>query len=80
MTEAVRLLTDFAFDHLAANRVMIRCDARNTRSAAVAQRLGFILEGRMRCDNVAPDGQLRDTLVFSLVRDDARWPAPVDSR
>ncbi len=74
MSEAVRLVTDFAFEHLNANRVMIRCDAENTRSAAVPQRLGFTLEGRMRRDFAAPDGKIRDTLVFSLIRDDPRWP------
>lgn len=76
MSEAVRLVTDFAFDHLDANRVMIRCDAENARSAAVPQRLGFTLEGRMRQDFAAPNGAIRDTLVFSLIRDDPRWPAP----
>lgn len=76
MSEAVRLVTDFALDHLDANRVMIRCDAENARSAAVPQRLGFTLEGRMRQDFAAPNGAIRDTLVFSLIRDDPRWPAP----
>lgn len=75
MTEAVRLVTDFAFDHLNANRVMIRCDAENARSAAVPTRLGFTLEGRMRRDNAAPDGNIRDTLVFSMIREDPRWPS-----
>ncbi len=74
MTEAVRLVTDFAFDHLNANRVMIRCDAENARSAAVPTRLGFTLEGRMRRDSAAPDGNIRDTLVFSMIREDPRWP------
>jgi ribosomal-protein-serine acetyltransferase len=73
MSEAVRLVTDFAFDHLDANRVMIRCDAENARSAAVPQRLGFALEGRMRRDFAAPNGAIRDTLVFSMIRDDPRW-------
>ena len=75
MSEAVRLVTDFAFDHLDANRVMIRCDAENARSAAVPTRLGFTLEGRMRRDFAAPNGAIRDTLVFSMIRDDPRWPA-----
>jgi hypothetical protein len=29
----------------------------------------------MRRDFAAPDGQIRDTLVYSLIRDDPRWPA-----
>jgi RimJ/RimL family protein N-acetyltransferase len=75
MSEAVRLISDFAFDHLEANRVMIRCDAENTRSAAVPTRLGFTLEGRLRRDFATPDGHIADTLVFSLIRDDPRWPS-----
>ncbi len=70
MTEAVRLLTDFAFNDLAATRVQIRCDERNVHSAAVPRRLGFVQEARLRNDTVAPDGSLRTTLVFSLIPDD----------
>jgi ribosomal-protein-serine acetyltransferase len=74
ITEAVRLLTDFAFDHLAANRVFIQCNARNTRSAAVAERLGFVREAQLRNDRRTPDGALRDTLVYALIPSDPRWP------
>lgn len=74
VSEAVRLLTDYAFDRLAANRVFIRCDARNTRSAAVARRLGFVEEARLRNAEPANDGGLRDMLVFSLIPSDPRWP------
>lgn len=70
MTEAVQLLTDYAFEHLAANRVQIRCDERNVRSAAIPRRLGFVLDGLMRDDRIAPDGQLSGTLIFSLIRKD----------
>ncbi|MDQ2715119.1 MAG: GNAT family N-acetyltransferase [Chloroflexota bacterium] len=70
ITEAVRLLTDFAFNDLAATRVQIRCDERNVHSAAVPRRLGFVQEARLRNDTVAPDGSLRTTLVFSLIPDD----------
>lgn len=73
--ETVRLLSDFAFVSLGAQRVMIRCDARNTRSAAVAERLGFVREGRLRNEARSADGEPRDTLVFSLTPDDPRWPS-----
>lgn len=66
MTEAVRLLTDFAFDAWHARRVFIRCDARNQRSAGVALRLGFVFEGRFRNDRIACDGVLTDTLYYSM--------------
>jgi RimJ/RimL family protein N-acetyltransferase len=64
ITEAVRGITRFAFDTLCARRVEIRCDGRNVRSQAVARRAGFQHEATLRRHMVAPDGQLRDTLVF----------------
>jgi ribosomal-protein-serine acetyltransferase len=67
VTEAARLVTDFCFTHLHANRVSIRCDERNLRSAAVARRLGFTQEARLRNDMRATDGSLRTTLVFSMI-------------
>ncbi len=74
VTEAVRLQTDFAFAQLGANRVFIRCDARNTRSAAVPRRLGFAQEALLRNDMRDLTGALRDTLVFALIPSDPRWP------
>ncbi len=70
VTEAVRLLTDFCFNELHANRVEIRCDERNTRSAAVPRRLGFVQEACLRNDSLATDGSLRNTLIFSLIPSD----------
>src|SRR6266571_8800697 len=66
ITEAVKLLTDYAFTALAAKRVEIRCDERNVRSAAVAQRLGFVQEARLRNHLMTPDGTLCTTLIFAL--------------
>ncbi len=74
MAEAVRLLTDYAFDHLNAHRVEIRCDARNQRSAAVAEQLGFVREAHLRGNLRQMDGSIRDTLIFALTVDDPRWP------
>jgi ribosomal-protein-serine acetyltransferase len=68
ITEAVNGIAFFAFDTLQAERVEIRCDSRNTRSAAVAQRAGFTLEATLRRDSRTPSGDLRDTLVFSKIR------------
>jgi len=67
VTEAVRLLANYAFDTLKANRLEIRCDELNVRSAAIPQRLGFVQEGRLRNNAVATDGRLRTMLVFSLI-------------
>jgi RimJ/RimL family protein N-acetyltransferase len=65
ITEAVIGITRFAFEHLYAQRLEIRCDARNTRSAAVAERAGYVLEARLHRHMRAADGVgLRDTLIY----------------
>ena len=71
ITEAVNGITRFAFETLGAQRVEIRCDVQNVRSADVARRAGYTLEGTLRHD--ARDhlsGQLRDTYVFAQIRED----------
>lgn len=71
MTEAVNGVTAIAFEQLKAVRVEIRCDARNERSAAVALRCGYALEATLKQESRAPDGSLRDTLIFCKLREDA---------
>ncbi|MBM6619961.1 GNAT family N-acetyltransferase [Bacillus suaedaesalsae] len=69
MTEAVEGITKFAFKELEARRVEIRCDTENIRSRAVAERLGFDLEGILRNDAYDVKGkQLRDTCVFAKIK------------
>jgi RimJ/RimL family protein N-acetyltransferase len=67
ITEAVNGITAFAFDTLSAQRVEIRCDVKNTRSAAVAHRAGYMLEGTFHNDARDHFGQLRDTYIFARV-------------
>ena len=45
--------------------VEIRCDARNLRSRAVAERCGFALDGVLRNEALGVDGAPRDTCVYS---------------
>jgi RimJ/RimL family protein N-acetyltransferase len=71
--ETVQALTRLAFLEMKAERVEIRCDSRNLRSARVAQRAGFRLEASLRSEDRATDGSLRDTLVYACVR--AEWSA-----
>jgi len=68
VTEAVDGLTRFAARHLDANRLEIRCDARNLRSARVAERLGFTLEGTLRSERRGGGGRRVDTRVYAKVR------------
>lgn len=68
ITETVVGLTKFAFEELNAKRVEIRCDALNINSRKVAERAGYTLEGILRNDDLAVDGTVRDTCVFSKIR------------
>jgi RimJ/RimL family protein N-acetyltransferase len=69
MTEAVQGIAGFAFRELGARRVEIRCDTLNLKSKAIAERLGFALEGTLRNEDVSVDGgRLRDTHIFAKVR------------
>jgi RimJ/RimL family protein N-acetyltransferase len=68
VTEAVEAITSFAINELQANRIEIRCDSRNLRSARIAERLGFTKEGILRNDKLDVNGIVRDTVVFSKVR------------
>ncbi len=75
VTEAVRGITDFAFSVLGARRVEIHCDVRNERSAAVARRAGYELEGTLRCHRRNPrSGALSDTLIFARVLPEGDLP------
>lgn len=67
VSEAVQVTTIFCFERFLANRLVIRCDARNTRSAAVARRNGYVYEGTARADAVGTDGVLCDTMTFSML-------------
>ncbi|MBD8067815.1 GNAT family N-acetyltransferase [Bacillus sp. PS06] len=68
MTEAVEGITKFALEELSAKRVEIRCDAKNLRSRAIPERLGFQLEGILRKDDLSVDGtEIRDTCIYALI-------------
>lgn len=68
ITEAVHAITRFAIQELQANRIQIRCDARNIRSAKVAERCGFTLEGILRNETCDVNSALSNTMIFAKVR------------
>ncbi len=74
--EAIRGLEGALLD-LGFERIEIRCDADNERSAATARRAGYVLEGRLRHHRPRGDGSWADTLIFSrLSTDPPRGPQP----
>ncbi len=64
MSEAVNGLVAMAFVQLRARRLEIRCDERNARSRAVAERCGFQLESVMQAQAVDVAGEPRNTCVY----------------
>ncbi|WP_310831810.1 GNAT family N-acetyltransferase [Paenibacillus pedocola] len=68
MTEAVNAITEFTIRELEANRIEIRCSARNAKSAAVAERTGYKLDGILRNSMRGFDGELHDSKVYAKVR------------
>jgi ribosomal-protein-serine acetyltransferase len=66
VTEAVAALTGYAFDMWKLNRVEIRVEVGNQRSAAIAQRLGFREEGILRQGGRHGDS-FKDIVVYSML-------------
>lgn len=53
-------------------RVEFRVDERNKRSQAAMAKLGASREGVMRADRITWTGHARDTVLFSILREE--WP------
>jgi RimJ/RimL family protein N-acetyltransferase len=61
MTEAVKAISLFGFQHLKLKRMMIQCDVDNFASAKVAEKSGFELELTANDLIPAKEGELRTT-------------------
>ena len=53
-------------------RVEFRVDARNQRSQAAMKKLGAVREGVLRADRITWTGHVRDTVLFSILKNE--WP------
>lgn len=71
-TEAKYLMLTHAFETLQFNRVAFRTDFLNQRSRTAIERLGAKFEGILRNHMVMPDGRIRDTVVYSIIK--SEWP------
>lgn len=66
------MLLSHGFETLGLNRIELKTDARNMRSQAAIAKLGATREGVFRRHMVLPDGHIRDTVYFSIIREE--WP------
>ena len=53
-------------------RVEFRVDSRNARSQAAMAKLGAVREGVLRADRITWNGHVRDTVLFSILKDEWR--------
>jgi len=70
MTAAVAALADDGFERYRLMRVEVRADVDNRASRAVAERLGFQLEGVMRQSYHVVGERYSDDAVYSLLASD----------
>lgn len=71
-TEAKYLLLRYAFEELLLNRVELITDYLNSRSRNAIVRLGAKEEGILRSHMVMPNGRIRDSVLYSIVK--YEWP------
>lgn len=71
-TECKRLLLHYAFDQLGCMAVEFRTHFFNFRSREAIAKLGAKQDGILRNHMLTGDGNLRDTVVFSIISDE--WP------
>ena len=71
--ESKLLLMAHCFEDCGYGRVKIQTDRLNTRSQAAIAKLGAQREGVLRRHIKREDGTFRDSVVFSVVKDE--WPA-----
>lgn len=64
------LLLQFAFETLGIARVEFRADANNARSIAAMKAIGCTVEGILRNHLPLPNGNRRDSIVLSILKDE----------
>jgi RimJ/RimL family protein N-acetyltransferase len=71
--ECKLLLLEHAFERVGVERVQLKTSSRNERSQRAIAGIGAVREGVLRRATRHRDGTWRDTVVFSILRDE--WPA-----
>ncbi len=71
--ESKLLLFRHAFETLGAIRVQLKTDLRNLQSQRAIEKLGAVREGVLRRYQIRSNGEVRDTVMYSVLADE--WPA-----
>ena len=69
-TEAKLLMLTPAFETMGLNRVELLTDYLNTTSRNAILRLGAKEEGVLRNHMVMPDGRVRDSVIYSIIKNE----------
>jgi RimJ/RimL family protein N-acetyltransferase len=72
------LLLQFAFEEMQIERVEFRADNENKKSIAAMKSIGCIEEGILRSNSVKPDGNRRDSIVLSILKNE--WTSIVKNK
>ncbi|HEY2421212.1 MAG TPA: GNAT family protein [Neobacillus sp.] len=69
MTRSVQALLNYIFFQIGLNRVEIRCGEKNIKSRAIPEKLGFVIEGKIR-DGEQLYGRFHDLIIYSMLKRD----------
>jgi N-acetyltransferase len=64
------LLLGYAFEQWGMERVEFRADARNEKSILAMKHIGCTVEGILRKNMPLPDGERRDSIVLSILKNE----------
>lgn len=71
-TEAKYLMLSHAFETLGLTRVEFKANAKNEQSRRAMERMGAKYEGVLRQHITLPNGTVRNTVYYSIIREE--WP------
>jgi len=71
-TNCKYLLLQYIFEQMKLERVQLKTDNLNERSQNAIERIGAKFEGRLRSHMRRKDNSMRDTMLYSIIREE--WP------
>jgi RimJ/RimL family protein N-acetyltransferase len=65
----LQLFLEYCFKTLNFNKVFLRTHISNIEAKALAEKCGFILEGKIRSDYKTSSGEIVDLLYYGKLKD-----------